>query len=115
MGAEDVDRAVRFWSAALGYTPHRFPDSENQFTILIPPGEGTRVALQRSDLKPERRPQVHIDLVVDDAQEQASECQRLLALGASPVDWDDYPEDADFVVLSDTEGNRFCIVDAGLA
>jgi hypothetical protein len=27
------------------------------------------------------------------------------------VPWD-YSTDADFVVLADTEGNRFCIVDA---
>ena len=29
------------------------------------------------------------------------------------VDWDDYPDDADWVVLEDTEGNRFCVVDTG--
>ena len=27
------------------------------------------------------------------------------------VDWDLYPDDPDFVVLADTEGNRFCVVD----
>jgi hypothetical protein len=27
------------------------------------------------------------------------------------VDWDSYPEDPDFIVLEDPEGNRFCIVD----
>ncbi len=26
-GADDVERAVAFWSAALGYDPVRFPDS----------------------------------------------------------------------------------------
>jgi hypothetical protein len=29
------------------------------------------------------------------------------------VDWDLYPDDADFVVLADTEGNRFCVIDTG--
>jgi hypothetical protein len=28
------------------------------------------------------------------------------------VEWD-YPEDADFIVLADTEGNLFCVIDAG--
>ncbi len=28
------------------------------------------------------------------------------------MEWDTYPDDPDFVVLADTEGNRFCIVDA---
>jgi hypothetical protein len=29
------------------------------------------------------------------------------------VDWDRYPDDPDFIVLADTEGNRFCIVNLG--
>lgn len=29
------------------------------------------------------------------------------------VDWDRFPRDPDFIVLADTEGNRFCIVDLG--
>jgi catechol 2,3-dioxygenase-like lactoylglutathione lyase family enzyme len=50
LGAGDIDRAVAFWSAVLGYDVHRFDDSENDFTILIPPSrEGTRIALQRAD------------------------------------------------------------------
>ena len=33
-----------------------------------------------------------------------------MSLGAERVDWDLYPEDPDFVVLADPDGNRFCIV-----
>ncbi len=113
MGAENVERAVGFWSEALGYTPHHFPDSENEFTILVPPGGvGTRVALQASEEPARRSPRVHLDLVVDSADEQASEVARLIGIGATDADWDSYPDDADFVVLADTEGNRFCVVDA---
>jgi len=113
LGADDVDRAVAFWSGVLGYDPVRFPDADNGFTILVPPsGEGTRVALQRADTQPQDRPRVHLDLVVDDATEQVAEIVRLVALGASRVPWDSYPADPDFVVLADPEGNRFCVVDA---
>ncbi len=113
MGAQDVPRAVAFWSVALGYDPVTFPDSENGFTILVPAsGVGTRVALQKSATPVQEHPRVHVDLVVDDAKEQASEIERLVALGASRVAWDSYPADPDFVVLEDTEGNRFCVVDA---
>ncbi|HEX3087449.1 MAG TPA: VOC family protein, partial [Ilumatobacteraceae bacterium] len=88
-------------------------DSENDFTILIPPSrEGTRVALQRAETPAEDHPRVHLDLVVDDAAEQTAEVERLVGLGATRVEWDTYPDDPDFVVLADTEGNRFCIVDA---
>lgn len=113
LGADDVDRAVSFWSHVLGYEPVRFPDSDNGFTILVPPsGEGTRVALQRAVTPPEEHPRVHLDLVVDDSTEQAAEIERLVGLGATRVPWDSYPPDPDFVVLADPEGNRFCIVDA---
>ena len=113
LGADDVDRAVSFWSAVLRYQPVRFPDADNEFTILVPPtGEGTRLALQRSDTGPEAHPRVHLDLVVDDAAEQDAEIERLLGLGATRVPWDSYPVDPDFVVLADPEGNRFCVVDA---
>lgn len=113
MGAEDVDRAVAFWSQALRYEPVRFPDSDNEFTILVPPsGEGTRVALQQAETPPQDHPRVHLDLVVDSAAEQDAEIDRLVGLGATRVAWDLYPPDPDFVVLADTEGNRFCVVDS---
>jgi hypothetical protein len=37
-----------------------------------------------------------------------------LTIGSTVVgveDWDGYREDSEFVVLEDTEGNRFCVVD----
>jgi catechol 2,3-dioxygenase-like lactoylglutathione lyase family enzyme len=113
LGVADVDRAVTFWSEALGYSPVRFPGSDNEFTILVPPsGDGTRLAVQRSDSPPQELPRVHVDLVVDDVDEQIVEIERLTGLGASRVDWNAYPADPDFVVLADPDGNRFCVVDA---
>lgn len=114
LGADDVDRAVSFWSSALGYQPVRFPAADNDFTILVPPsGEGTRIAVQRTDTPAQERPRVHLDLVVADGDEQVREIERLVGLGATRVAWDSYPVDPDFVVLADPDGNRFCIVDAG--
>jgi catechol 2,3-dioxygenase-like lactoylglutathione lyase family enzyme len=112
IGAEDVDRAVAFWASVFGYEVVTFPDSENDFTILVPPDRvGTRIALQRSLTPVQDQPRIHVDLVVDTAAEQSSEIDRLVGLGATRVQWE-YPEDPDFVVLADTESNRFCIVDA---
>lgn len=112
IGAEDVDRAVTFWASVFGYEVVTFPDSENDFTILVPPDRvGTRIAVQRSVTPVQEQPRIHVDLVVDTAAEQSSEIDRLVGLGATRVEWD-YPDDPDFVVLADTEGNRFCIVDA---
>ncbi len=114
LGVEVVDRAVAFWSRALGYEPVRFPDADDEFTILVPPsGEGTRLALHRTRTPTQERPRVHLDLVVEDADEQAAEVERLVGLGAAHVAWDSYPADPDFIVLADPDGNRFCVVDAG--
>ncbi|HVE17946.1 MAG TPA: VOC family protein [Ilumatobacteraceae bacterium] len=112
LGADDVDRGAAFWAAAFGYEVVRFPGSVDDFTILVPPDRvGTRIAVHRSDTPAQERPRVHLDLVVDSAAEQSSEIDRLVGLGAVRVPWD-YPTETDFVVLADTEGNRFCIVDA---
>ena len=45
------------------------------------------------------------------ANKQDAEVQRLLALGATRVEWSKRPADADYVILADPEGNRFCVVD----
>ncbi|HEX9228719.1 MAG TPA: VOC family protein [Arthrobacter sp.] len=53
-------------------------------------------------------PRLHLDLYT---AEQDAEVQRLLALGATRVEWSKQPADADYVILADPEGNRFCVVD----
>lgn len=83
--------------------------------MLMPPAgrRGTPLALQTSVTLAADHPRVHLDLHVADAVEQAAEAERLVALGATRVEWDTYPEDPDFVVLADPDGNRFCVVDLG--
>ena len=51
---------------------------------------------------------LHLDLYTED---QDHEVERLLSLGATEVHWDKRPPDADYVILADPEGNRFCVVD----
>ncbi len=111
LGVTDVRRAAEFWGTALGY--ERREDGFGGWAmVLVPPGgSGTMIALQRSETPAEDHPRLHLDLHVADASEQASEAARLVSLGAQRVDWDSYPDDPDFVVLADPDGNRFCIVD----
>jgi catechol 2,3-dioxygenase-like lactoylglutathione lyase family enzyme len=111
LGVTDVQRAAAFWSAALGYRL-REDGFGGWAKVLVPPdGAGTAIALQLSQTPPEDHPRLHIDLHVASAREQEAEAARLVSLGASRVDWDSYPDDPDFIVLADPEGNRFCIVD----
>ena len=109
LGVDDFSRALAFWTGALGYVL-RDGEHDGRFAVLVPAdgGPGALLALMVNDTPPEPRPRVHLDLYADDQQ---AEIERLVGLGASEVDWDLYPEDADFVVLADPEGNRFCVVD----
>jgi predicted enzyme related to lactoylglutathione lyase len=54
-------------------------------------------------------PRIHLDLYAED---QTAEVRRLEGLGASQVHWDKRPPDADYVIMEDPEGNRFCVIDA---
>ncbi len=112
LGVADVERAATFWSAALGYEVRR--DGFGGWATVLTPARGAaggRIALQTSATPPEEHPRLHLDLHVVDAAEQERETARLVALGAERVDWNSYPDDPDFVVLADPDGNRFCIVD----
>ena len=111
LGVTDVQRAAEFWSAALGYRV-REDGFGGWAKVLVPPDEaGTAIALQLSQTLPQAHPRLHFDLHVVDVSEQEAEAARLVSLGARRVDWDSYPEDPDFIVLEDPDGNRFCIVD----
>jgi catechol 2,3-dioxygenase-like lactoylglutathione lyase family enzyme len=113
LGVTDRQRAEGFWCAALGYRVRE--DGFGGWARVLAPadGTGTMIAFQLSEMAPEDYPRLHFDLHVPDAAEQEAEAGRLVSLGARRVDWDRYPDDPDFVVLADTEGNRFCIVDLG--
>jgi catechol 2,3-dioxygenase-like lactoylglutathione lyase family enzyme len=107
IGVQDVARATKFWTAALGYAPTS-PGDETWIILQATDGSGKRISLALSETPVQGHPRIHLDLYADD---QAGEIERLKALGATDVDWDLYPANADFVVLADTEGNRFCVID----
>lgn len=96
---ENARRAAAFWSSALDYQADKdAPD------FLVPlQGSGVRIHLDERD-------RTHLDLWLDrSSSDLDTEVERLIALGATRVEWT-YPEDADFVVLADTEGNLFCVI-----
>jgi catechol 2,3-dioxygenase-like lactoylglutathione lyase family enzyme len=112
MGVGDLQRAVGFWTRALSYVPRDEIQDGDDFVVLVPAaGSGSHIALDVSETPVQPYPRVHLDLYAGDAADQASEVERLIALGATSVDWDRYPDDPDFVVLADPEGNRFCVID----
>lgn len=105
---DDLQRQTAFWAAALHYVP-REGDSDD-FVLLRPKdGVGPNVSLDRVHSTVQVPPRIHLDLYAED---QTREVARLKALGATEVHWSKKPADADYVILADPEGNRFCVVDA---
>jgi predicted enzyme related to lactoylglutathione lyase len=105
---DDLARQMEFWTAALDYVPRDGPIGD--FVVLRPRvGDGPNLSLDRVPSQAHLPPRIHLDLYAED---QAAEVERLIALGATEVHWDKRPADADYVILADPEGNRFCVVDA---
>lgn len=106
---EDLERQARFWESVLDY--ERRPGDDDDFILLRPKdGAGPNVSLDLWPAPIQTPPRIHLDLYADD---QAAEVKRLLAIGATEIHWDKRPPDADYVILADPEGNRFCVIDAG--
>ena len=99
LNVTDLGRAAAFWRGALGYVPR---EGDNPGALVPGSGDGPTLLLDETD-------GTHLDLHVASEGEQQAEIERLLALGARRVDWV-YPDGANFVVLADTEGNLFCVV-----
>ena len=96
----DMELMTRFWSQALHLVPSADGDD---FRVLR--GEAASLSLQLARTPVTARDQMHLDLYSDD---QDAEVQRLIALGATFVRHHDDPAD-DYVVLTDPEGNEFCV------
>lgn len=111
LGVSDVDRAARFWAAALGYTLREDGLFGISKLLMPPDGNGLPIGLQLSRTPAQDHPRIHFDLHAADAAGQEAEAARLVSLGAKRVGWDSYPDDPDFIVLEDPDGNRFCVVD----
>jgi catechol 2,3-dioxygenase-like lactoylglutathione lyase family enzyme len=113
INVQDMRRAVDFWCTALGYRQREAEmdpeEMDPEFIMLVDPqARRLPVSLQLADAPPREPVRVHLDLYTD---EQERHVERLVGLGATRVtDWP-YPDDADFVVLRDPDGNEFCVID----
>ncbi len=104
---DDLQRQTAFWCEVLDYAPR--DGNSDDFVLLRPTnGQGPNVSLDRHRSQVHIPPRIHLDLYTDSQKE---EVQRLLALGATEVHWRNRPINADYVILADPEGNRFCVVD----
>lgn len=96
---------VAFWQQALHYVP-RAPARGGWVVLRDPEGKGPNLSFQARETRRRGRNWLHLDLYTS---HQGDEVERLVALGASRHPWR-YPPTADYVVLSDPDGNLFCVV-----
>lgn len=105
---DDLAAQIDFWSTALDYVVREPVDVD--FALLRPRDRtGPNISLDAHRSERTLPPRIHLDLY---ARDQRAEVARLLELGAREVQWVGRPADADYVILEDPEGNRFCIIDA---
>ena len=104
---DDLELEVAFWTAALDYVDYA-EARDDDFALLTPrSGIGPNLSLDMHRAADRVPPRIHLDLYAED---QDGEVERLIGLGATTVEWDGRPADADYVILADPEGNRFCVV-----
>jgi predicted enzyme related to lactoylglutathione lyase len=106
INVSDMNRAAEFWSIALGYGIRGGSVNDDESTVLVPPEANCPAVTLDSD------DGMHLDLYVESEEELVAEVDRLVGLGARQADWT-YPDGAAFVVLTDTEGNLFCVANVG--
>ena len=102
----DFEAMYTSWRDALRYDMGEIQDGD--FVILRDPyRNGVNVSIAQVPEPRVGKNRLHLDLYTED---QASEVERLLSLGATRHDR--IPEEGeDFVVLEDPEGNLFCVID----
>lgn len=103
----DPARAAAFWGPALGYE-QRGSLGATYLSLAPPPGDPRPpLVLQRVPEAKSTKLGMHLDLYVDDLD---GEVARLEALGARRVPGGDVAEeDERWVVLTDPDGNEFCV------
>ena len=103
-GVKDIQRAITFWSAALNY---KIKGEVSEDWAMLVPKQGTGVQLSLKLIVSDKPRRYHMDLFVDN---QKDEVERLVGLGATRKKGWRYEPGADYVVLCDSDGNSFCVV-----
>ena len=104
--AEDAAALGRWWAEALGWVV--VDDDPPVFEIRPTPDQVPGILFLGTAGAKDTKNRLHLDFRPDD---QAAEVARLLAHGATRVDVGQ--GDVPWVVLSDPEGNEFCVLGGG--
>ncbi len=104
---DDLDAAVRFWSAALDAAEEELSEqSRPVYRRLRLPDAEIRILLQLTHDEKISKERMHLDIETDDVD---AEVARLKALGATTYDHQQ-ERGYDFWVMRDPWGNEFCVL-----
>ena len=116
--AEDPHRLAAFWAAALGYVSEPGYDDPDGASIVDPEGRGPAIGFLRVPEGKTSKNRVHVDIRVagegpwDMAEREQVIRARvvdLVAAGATEVRQEHVGDVLAHVVMTDPEGNEFCV------
>jgi catechol 2,3-dioxygenase-like lactoylglutathione lyase family enzyme len=107
--ALDPHRLADFWASALGYVPEPGYDDPDGASIVDPEGKGPAIGWLRVPEGKTAKNRLHIDIRVAGERLIRARVPELVALGASIVREENYPDGLGHVVMLDPEGNEFCV------
>jgi predicted enzyme related to lactoylglutathione lyase len=105
----DFDRAVDFWSQALGAELEPFATTGNSDIVyrrLRLPDSDIRILLQLVSEKKTAKTRVHVDIETDDVEAEADRLEKLGAKRHQLMDERGFR----FWVMLDPFGNEFCVL-----
>jgi len=108
--AHDPSAQARWWAGVLGWQLVDEPTADDDEVEISPSGEwepGAWLFIRVPEDKSVKN-RLHVDLRPDDGSSQDAELERLLAAGAAPADIGQ--GDVPWHVLTDPEGNEFCLL-----
>jgi predicted enzyme related to lactoylglutathione lyase len=103
--AADIDALARWWGDVLGWRHE--PTDDGDVILRAPEGSGPDWLFLAVPEGKTVKNRIHFDFTPDDQQ---AEVDRLVAKGARHVDIGQ--GDESWVVLTDPEGNEFCVLSA---
>jgi predicted enzyme related to lactoylglutathione lyase len=106
--ANDVPKLASFWQQVLGWELRSTDDPEDA-ELVAPDGSRPTILFTPVPEPKQAKGRLHIDVSPSAGSDQATELERLLALGAVHADVGQ-GDDVTWVVLADPEGNEFCLL-----
>ena len=103
LDCSDLDRMAEFWQAAVGFVV----DGTIGGRYVSLSGHGVTLTLQRVAEPKTVKNRMHLDLLVEDLEQEVHRLENLGASRVTPTACQEFGQK--WFVLADPEGNEFCV------